>query len=133
MIRPILKNSTVIILTLPFFCFLDNEGLAVVDAKQNKTTWGRSRRHEISYTPADDVYSTISTHKIDVSGKTKRMVVALSDLHLGGSWAKGMDGKLEAFMESLITTASEQVGTVNSLILNIKVTSAKLSGCPSCP
>lgn len=49
---------------------------------------------------------------MDISDTSKRLIVALSDLHLGGHWAEGMDEKLRNYLDMLITTATEKVGNL---------------------
>lgn len=80
-----------------------------IDVSTRETTWYKKRKRDFEYVLPADQYSTVLEERVDVRGSDKRKIIALSDLHLGGSWATGMDWKLNKYMETLIETAKEEV------------------------
>ncbi|XP_067933360.1 uncharacterized protein [Watersipora subatra] len=83
-----------------------------IDVSTRKTNWPQKRRKDFNYTLPNDSFCSVLEDEIDVREVEKRKVIALSDLHLGGSWAKGMDWKLEKYLNGILETAKTEVACV---------------------
>lgn len=80
-----------------------------IDVSNRTATWSCKRKKDFDYALPVEKYSTIYEEKLDVRGTAKRKVIALSDLHLGGSWSNGMDWKLDQYLDGVIETAKVEV------------------------
>ena len=80
-----------------------------IEISTDKIKWPCKRKRDFDYVLPNDKYSSIHEDKLDVRGKEKRKIIALSDLHLGGAWSNGMDWKLEQYLDKVIATAKEEV------------------------
>mgnify|MGYP001800602629 FL=1 len=101
-------------------CLIGESSTDDIDILNRKTKWQRKRKREFDYTATSDKYSTITEHSIDVRGTEKREVITISDLHLGGAWADGMDGKLELYLNTILERAREKVKEIVREIVHVK-------------
>lgn len=83
------------------------ESLEDLDMAERKTVWKLRRHQEFEYEKPSDHYSTVSEHHIELFNTEQRLIYVLSDLHLGGIWSKGMDAKLENYLQYLVSKANE--------------------------
>lgn len=85
-----------------------------LETEARRTAWPRDKRRETEYKLPDDKFTCVKEVEIDVTTK-KRRIYAMSDLHLGGSWAEGMNEKLELYLNSIIEIAQEKLSPKTAL------------------
>jgi len=90
-------------------CIVGDDEEDEIDIDTRSTTWVRRRSKEFEYALPNDKYSKVTQEVLHLENTKKRKIVAMSDLHLGGSWSEGMDWKLEKYLDNLIQIAKEEV------------------------
>lgn len=86
--------------------------MGTLDLKARKTVWQFDRANEFQYQLPNDKYTRVTEHRIDVLDTRKRLIYALSDLHIGGNWSDGMDSKLRSYFERMMVIAKDQVSII---------------------
>lgn len=76
---------------------------------ERRTKWRRGRPRDFDYSVPSDKFTTAHVEELDVCGSKKRLIYAMSDLHLGGNWSNGMEGKLETYLNNLLEKAEDEV------------------------
>ena len=88
---------------------VSSTSLEDLNVAEESMKWSAKRNHNFSYKVPDDHFTTPIEVEMDVSNTKKRLIYAISDLHLGGSWAMGMEDKLGAYLDDLIGKSRDQV------------------------
>lgn len=77
--------------------------------KKEKIEWNLKRQNEFQYTLPADKFSEVKEYTLDVSDSKKRLIYAMSDLHIGGHWSDGMSSKLNTYLQSIMAKAKDEV------------------------
>lgn len=85
------------------------EELADLNLEGRTCVWRLGHKYEFDYKLPYDNNGEAKEYTIDVFNSKKRLIYALGDLHIGGTWSNGMESKLEAYLNKIMAKANDEV------------------------